>query len=397
MPPEPRSKAAIGVVAMLFLAGVYAPTSIGRVISPGLQFANLGLLFVLLLTLALRRRGLMDGLPLVCSAAIPAVMLIATLLSPLTEFAYGAVLVYGLLAILLSLRLDNLVIPAGFRRLLLAVSLVNAVGAVLLLLQNPEARQFLLDNYSAAYPDLVPFMLDEGKPVLSFASHSIAGFYFYLFFLLNVETFRSGAGRLHLLAAVSYLLLMITLSSSTGYLFSIAGLLHLAKHFLWRRSWLKVTAAALALLLSGVVLATQFDVNDIQTALLDNLLRADSSGLSGRYSSTGALAGNLTFIAENPLQPIGLTYSPALFYGDSGPVEYLTRGSFPLLLAIYCGFYLFVRRNLRARGMSLWLFFSYLAFEAGYSNLNYFRSLYLLPFVVVYLNNLTPRSEATHA
>ncbi|MEO7651366.1 MAG: hypothetical protein ABIZ80_12950, partial [Bryobacteraceae bacterium] len=125
-------------------------------------------------------------------------------------------------------------------------------------------------------------------------------------------------------------------------------------------------------------------------------------GLLGRYSASGGLLGNLQYIADNPFSPIGLGLSRRLWYADSGPVEYIMKGSFPLLLSVYAGLFLFFRKNLVSKSRALFLFVVFVGFEVGYSNLQYFRTQYLLPFLIVYLNSLdrqatVPSGRPIHA
>src|SRR5204862_4396059 len=90
----------------------------------------------------------------------------------------------------------------------------------------------------------------------------------------------------------------------------------------------------------------------------------EENGLLGRYSSTGGLSANLEFIVDHPFSPIGLGLSSQLWYSDSGPVEYLLKGSFPLLFTMYLGAFLFFYKNLRSKRRALFLFLIFLGFEA---------------------------------
>jgi hypothetical protein len=97
---------------------------------------------------------------------------------------------------------------------------------------------------------------------------------------------------------------------------------------------------------------------------------------------------NLDYVADHPFSPIGLGLSQQFWYSDSGPVGYLLRGSFPLLVTVYTGMFLFFRKNLRSKRRALFLLVVFSAFEFGYSNLEYPRTQCLLPFLMVYLNGL---------
>jgi hypothetical protein len=124
-------------------------------------------------------------------------------------------------------------------------------------------------------------------------------------------------------------------------------------------------------------------------ALVDLVRGTDRAGLQSRYSTSGLLSGNLRYLNESPLSPIGLTYGPEdLFYGDSGIVLVMVRGSLPLLVLVYLGFWRCLNRNLRRRGDVLCLFLVTCAFEVGYTPLQLFRFTSLLPFLIVTLNAL---------
>ncbi len=52
-------------------------------------------------------------------------------------------------------------------------------------------------------------------------------------------------------------------------------------------------------------------------------------------------------------------------YVDSGYVEYLTRGTFLLVILIFAGLFLFLRNNLKSKNAAYSLFFIFLLFENG--------------------------------
>jgi len=119
---------------------------------------------------------------------------------------------------------------------------------------------------------------------------------------------------------------------------------------------------------------------------VSEIFHREDNGLLGRYSSVGGLSNNFEFILDHPLRPIGLGFSDDLWYADSGPVEYILKGSFPLLATVYLGAFLFFFRNLKSRSRAIFILVVFMGFEIGYSNLQYLRTQYFLPFLVVYLN-----------
>jgi hypothetical protein len=231
-------------------------------------------------------------------------------------------------------------------------------------------------------------MLAEGKPVLMFGSHSVAGFFFYLLFYVTFQTFAVTRSKLNLVYALSYLGLLTLLFSFTSVVFAAAAMVQIVLHFQWHRSFVAGLVASVLLLAAVFVVPRQMEgIEDLEASLLEVTQRQDN-GLLGRYSSSGGLMGNLEFIASHPFQPIGLGFSRELWYADSGPVEYLLKGSFPLLFTVYWGAFLFFYRNLRNKRRAVFLFLVFLAFELGYTNLQYIRTQFFLPFLMVYMNGL---------
>jgi hypothetical protein len=60
------------------------------------------------------------------------------------------------------------------------------------------------------------------------------------------------------------------------------------------------------------------------------------------------------------------------------------------LLLIYFGLYRFLRYNLTSTSHALTLFLVIIAFETGFTAFTYFRTLYLIPFFVIYLKQIAP-------
>src|SRR5262249_41676683 len=290
-------------------------------------------------------------------------------------------------SLLICVSVRDLNLTTAVRRLFDAANALNITLAALLLLDVTAVRQFFLTHYAFGYDDLLPYMFDERKPVIMFGSHSVAGFFFYLLFYMAFQTFVMTRSKLNLVYALCYLALLASLASFTSAVFAPLAVIQIVLHFQWHKSFLAGMGATALLLTAAVALPQTGFYDNVKTDFLDVTGRADN-GLMGRYSSSGGLVGNIDYIAEHPFQPIGLGLSYQLWYADSGPVEYFLKGSFPLLLTVYGGVYVFFYRNLNNKRRSLFLFLVFLAFESGYSNLQYLRTQFFLPFLMVYLNGL---------
>lgn len=390
-PGATGSKAMGNILAIACLiVGLYIPTSIDGTIARDLHLAASFFLLLVLGGSLLRRNGFPSAGVVVNAIFINVILLVCTLLSGLTDFAYGGFVPPAVLSVVLCSNVRDIPLTPLAARLFSLANAVNLTCGLLLALQVPEVARVFTTFYANGYPELVPYMLAEAKPVLMFHSHSVAGFYCYLFFYLTLRTFAHDSRKiLYLMFAFGYIGLLICLHSFTGYILAGVALAQIFFHFQWQRSaiaGLILTALAIAGLTFVVSRFEGFE--EFTTGMID-VLRREQNGLNGRYSSTGGLIGNIRYIADHPFSPVGTGFSSDLFYGDSGPLEYMLRGSFWLVACVYGGLYLFLRRNLVSRREANILMLTLCAFELGYSNLQYFRTHFLLPFFVVYLNGIT--------
>jgi hypothetical protein len=392
--PQPRalpSRLATALMALLLIIGFYLPTSVAETISIPLKLVSSAILLSILAALLLRKHSILSLFAVINVMAINVILLICTLLSPFTEFAYGGYIPVLLLSALFCVSVRNIGLTAAGRRIFDATNAMNLILAALLLLPVPAVTQFFLSHYAYGYEDLLPYMLEEGKAVLTFGSHSLAAFFFYLLFYMTFQTFVTLGTKLNLFFALGYLALLLSLACFTSLVFAGVAAVQLVSCLQWRKSVVAGLIVATLLLAATAVVGLD-RVSGFTEDMLEVSQRQDN-GLLGRYSTSGGLLTNLEYIAGHPFSPIGLGMSWQLWYSDSGPVEYLLKGSFPLLFTVYTGAYLFFRKNLRSRRQAVFLFLVFLGFELGFSNLQYLRTQYFLPFVLVYLNGLEEVNE----
>jgi len=384
--PQARSnKIATALMGLLLVIGFYFPTSMAETISVPLQVITGLMLFPILIALLVRRGGVLSSFAVVNGLAINVILLTCTLFSPLTDMAYGGYLSILLLSVLFCVNVKDIQLTPTARRIFDVANAINLTLAALQLLQVPMVTQLLRANYAFGYDELVPLMLQEGKPVLTFGSHSLAGFFFYLLFYVTLQTFIATRSKLNLVFAFCYLALLIPMHSFTALVFTGLAVVQLVLCFQWNKTAIAGLIAA-ALVVATLVVSPQL-VSDFKEDMIE-VSQSQGNGLLGRYSEFGGLAANFEFIASHPFRPIGLGKSWRLWYSDSGPAEYILKGSLPLLVAVYMGAFLFFRKNLRSKREALFLYLVFLSFEVGYSNLEYIRTQYFLPFLMVYLNGL---------
>lgn len=387
--PEPGPEALHAgalLPATLLAAGLLFPTSVAGNISNGLYALHQALFCLIAAWIVVKYDALGSTLQVWNAVLVVVWCVAASVLSPFQDLALGALGVYALMAILLSLDVAHLETPAS-PRILRALTLVLLVAAAGVVIGNSFVVELLIGNYGLAYPELLPTMMTFRKPVFTFASHSLAGYFYFLLFYLNLESYVARRRRSDLALAVGCVIGGALLTSMTA-----AVLMPVALVLLFIRSGRARLPlfGALALGLGGA--AWIFRGELAQLAAVTNFLatfESSGSGFSGRFGQGGNLLNNFELIRSMPLRPIGLSFSSTVFYGDSGPVEYLLRGSWLLLGAVYGGLALFLWRNLLSRRHALIIFAVTVAFEIGMTVMTYHRFVFLLPFAVMHLNHLT--------
>ena len=371
------------LLGAVLLVGLYFPSSLAGEQSEWLWaapgFVAMGAFATILVVCGA------PGPSFLCAGIAAGCLLLFTLTTPLWTLTPGALLPYSVVLILLCADLSKIDFEWPLRASWIVLNIVTVVLAVLIIADYQPVKGFLIENYSAFYSCLVPNMLAAGKPVLTFGSHSIAAFFFSVCYYLHLKSYEAARSKWSFLAAVAYLVLLLFLKSVSAYSLFVGGTGLLVYHTRRHRAillFLCVLAVAGAAM-TGVVTGTEWKS---VAADVEKVWAAPESGFPGRYSISGVLATDLEYLAAHPFRGIGIGYSETLWYGDSGPIELLIRGSFPLLLSFYGALWFFLRTSLRSKTTAVVVFVMYLAFEVAYSNLLYLRTACMLPFVVVYLN-----------
>jgi hypothetical protein len=186
----------------------------------------------------------------------------------------------------------------------------------------------------------------------------------------------------------------------TGLAFALLGAVQLVRTIGPGRA----SAAALAAVAGAAALALgagiPSEVRETAGTLGDlagSLLASQGHGFIGRYGTGGVLARNIDEIVNHPLSPLGIGYPSGWLIGDSGPIEYLLRGSVPLLICMYGALWFFLAWNVRSRREALHLFLVILGFELGFDILVTSRFLLFAPVLLAMINAAAPAEEAAHA
>jgi hypothetical protein len=393
-----RRKFDAAIIGSLLVLGFYFPTSIGEQFSTALFGINYLLSLVLLSLLFLEAEDRPSVLVCVSLLSIVPLLLVFTYTSGLRTYTFGACCGYAVLSVLLIMNLREFRLPSSIFYLFGAVNVINILMGASILGGSDFVKQILINHYSVYYSELVPNMLLFRKPVLTFGTHSIAAFFLYLFFYTNLQTYRFKGKKLFLIFAFCYLFLTAALLSVSGLILATVGALQLF-WFLWssvRRRWfwggalLAVLGLIVSFQLFNSIVNNWADVREGAKAILTS----SEGGFLGRVASGGSLRYSIDYLRYHPFSPVGVADKEGLMFQDSGLVEYLLRGSVILVFLVYGGLFFFLRRSLLSKVDANWLFLVILGFELGFTALTNFRALYLLPFLIVYLNGLR-RSETS--
>jgi hypothetical protein len=257
------------------------------------------------------------------------------------EYSFGIYPNFFLLSMLLLLNYKDL----GHLKYILSVQLIATWLIITLgigiIIGNTTITQFLINNYSAGYEDLLPNMLDARKPVATFGTHSVASFFLFFLFFLNIKTYQANGKLIYLFTSIVTLLLLVFIRSNTALGYSVIAFIYMFATFRKRKASLFIFSAIVILLVLyvGVFDRSILDVFVEYDVL--KILTSNDNGLAGRYSGNSVLAPTIDYITHNPFVPLGLAFSDKLYYTDSGIILYVLRGSVILASAIYIGFYCF--------------------------------------------------------
>lgn len=370
----------------------WLPSSVGGVISRPLSMVSIAGTCALFVVMLLMSSRMAPRLNIAVGASIMLLLGLFTITSPFEQISPGVILIYGAQALLFMLDLRHVT----SRHVERACQLLTALAIVLgyaLAFDVGAADRLVIGWYSAFYRELLGNMVTLlDKPVLTFATHSMAGFMIYMLFYVQFTTWRVRGGRTALAAALALVGLLVLLRSTTGMAYAVIAVAQLG--FVVMRAFVRHSAlgvvaaalvAALGLMASGFDAAAQVD--RVQEAVLGDRIR----GLTARYAGDGLLAGNFAYLSDSPLAPIGVSASESLYLGDSGIVVNMLRGSVFLVVAAYLGLWLFLTTNLTDRRSAAWLWWATLLFEIGFTPMQYFRFVAFVPLLVVTLNTVNDR------
>jgi len=382
-----REKITPNLILILFISGIFAPTSINGVISSTYEVVYLVYLIIVFL-IAASVSNTVNQDSLIFSICIVTVLLLSTLVSPFRIYSYGALLPFIGYCCLISNRWDYLINISVYKNMLVIVSTLFLLASVFVITKIVDIDFVLFKNYSGLNQGTTALMILLRKPVFTFVTHSYAGFYHFLFFYLNFKTFESLKSRTCLWISILFIVSNLFLRSVSSYSFAGIELLLLAIYAakdvrLMLNLTFVVSVCALYLAVQFNSILKEISIGDILTTF-----GSETNGFKGRFGNQSPLKPMLDYIQENPFRPVGITNNVQFLFGDSGLIILVLRGSVILLICFYLSFILFLKRNLFFSKDYFILILIFLVFELSNTNILYRRTLSVIPFIIVHLNNL---------
>jgi len=382
------------IFILLFLTGLYWPSSTNYVINFKYeQIMFFVIMIVLTFLLILNKRFLAEfWKKFAYSFLILTIIIFFAFISVLkghTESYLGVSVQYIILSLLFLSDYTSVELTKFTKKIFTLTNVINIALGFMIIFDIAVVKDFFYKNYSAYYPELIYNMLFQKKPVIMFASHGMASAFHYLFFFMFFYSFVVTKNKLHFVLSILNLILLIFTRSTSAFILFIAATINIV-YFSYKKSRNK-----------GLILISVFSLGIIAIITFMNSglmpdLNSNINGFRGRYSNSGVIRPIINYILGNPFTPIGVVNIPNLFSMDSGWLINMLRGSIFLIVAVYTGFYSFLKTNIKGK-IALWLFMIFAAVEVGCQIITYVRMMCFLPFFVIYLHDLVIRQPQGHA
>ena len=373
------------------LIALFFPTSINGVINPHLSL--IGNLIALMVFFA----GIMIGslrLSLTLFAISLAFMLllaVMTILSPFSQITLGAVVPYVTFLLVCSINIKSVVFTKAQRRVVIFLIVLLLISCFLVVFDFKPFIAFQ-ESYYQMFPDLFDFMMNWAKkPVLMFATHSVAGFAYFLIALILFIFARiadSKAVRYSLfIASLSFSVFLVLLLSNTGFiLFFVMLLIYLFSMFKTFGVW--------GWLISLIALVALVSINiDVITTVLsfawDSFITVASrkdNGLLSRFTLDSRLAGSYEYVFNSPFVGVGFTDHPSLAFGDNLLSEYVLRAGFLGYLLVLILVFGFFYSNLKLKTVAVLLFIFVILSDLGYPLFVALRFVFIFPLLIILSN-----------
>ncbi len=377
-------------MAILLVIGLYFPTSFGGTISKSLYAVQFFIATLLIIYYLISSQNYVNSnfyIAMGIHITLWMFTIVSHLYSNVSNINFGGYLPYIVISFLFLLDIKKLIPSNLTKNVFLGLGLINIILGICLIFDVEIVKTFFLNFYAFGNEEVLPDLLAKNKPILFFGSHSIASFYYYLFFYISLKSFQCCKKNIYLAIGLCYAILIVFLFSVSSYVFLLLVIINLCLNF-------KSVKYFVLILLLLIIFYYFQTISQIFNDFIKPVFLSGGAGFLGRYSSEGVLVETVGYIKDHPFLPTGLCVSNSLYTTDSGLVLNMLLGSVILIALVYGSFLIFLVRNLKYKSSIAWIFFVYMIFEIGYPNLFYARTWYLLPFIVIFLNSSEPEIPA---
>jgi hypothetical protein len=361
----------------LICASLFWPTSINGQISRAVTAIGFVVVLLLIIVLLISNRTKISLIRTSLALLIYSALCFFTIISMnqsdgITEGAVLSRLVMCSFFVLFLVRIERV---NFFLRILSLCEFIFILQLCSISLNLTIINTFFSNFYDYYWDGLVAHMLLHGKPVGTFAIHSLAGFAAFLFFYVRLRMFNMKPTLTNFTMLMLNLIVLYALRSFTGLVFLALSLCILLVR-LPRKYQLAFVFLAVG---------TALTMHETILSWSKEILSAHHSGPLSRYSKGTPVRETLDIIFSPSFHPVGFGLHPNVFYGDSGVVELLLRGGALVLAMSYLLLFSFLRANVKRTSDILVLLASVLAFEVGFSLIKDLRFFGLLALAIVVL------------
>lgn len=396
---SPHAKLSMLLLIVAALGSLYLPTSVnGTIINSLVPWYTLGLCTVLVTYAAMN--GLIRS-NMYYGFLVMGLLAFFTVLSPLPNFAFGAMFPYlGFCAVLV---LDLRSIPFAYRKFaLLIVCLPMLIFGWSTVLGFDEITSVQEGWYQISNEDLWASMIEwYAKPVSVFGTHSVAAFCYFALCVLMLRFGKHAPNRServlgYLLFFSFAALIPLLLSTSAFALFGLLIML-LVWNVLRRLGWR--TNTLLAFFVAGIfgylLISGYFGVDIFSDDVLD-VFRSSDNGFAGRFAKGSRLEPTYSYLFKNYFQPVGFTYDGIIAFGDGFIAEYVLRSSILGYIFVLLMLKNFLKRNLYESKHFLLFFGFFLLSDFGYPLLTTYRVAFVIPLYIALWRSVRPAAGGSN-
>lgn len=294
---------------------------------------------------------------------------------------YYNLYLYILLALILSLNIKQFKCTKCMEICFYGLCIIMCMMGILVVLKNSAICELLSTYYNRYWKQCTYYMTLAGKPVGTYATHSIAGFMYFQFLIMLYFKNQKKGNILNVILMCMFVFIIIMLRSNTAI--TLLGLAAILLLFEKRKKQKLVWFIIKVAFVIGICILLYLNMDWIQT-----ITNSKENGVLGRFTGTSLFINNFNFLKNN-IMPIGFTSSDTVWLSDCGYIIALLRGGIFNVIVIYTEFYFFLKRNITKRKAIIPLLSSLIIFEIGYPVLMELKYVVILPFIIIYINSFS--------